>query len=82
MFEKIYTSFVSSDGCLNVCFVIAVIIIIIMKGWWNLKHCVGTTIKGSNGSCLASLPVVHLLFYIPMALLLILCTSCIYFHVI
>ena len=31
----------------------------------------GTTSKGSNGSCLASLPDVHLLFNIPVILLLI-----------
>ena len=40
-----------------------------------------TTSKGSDGSSLAFLPGVglHLLFYIPMALLLILCTSYMYF---
>ena len=31
----------------------------------------GTTGKGSNGSCLASLPGVHVIFYIPVTLLLI-----------
>ena len=43
------------------------------------KTCwVGTIGKGSNRSCLASIPGVDLLFYIPVTL----CTLCIIFYVI
>ena len=73
------TSFVSSDCCscfLNVFVVIAAYHNHITKGCW-----VGTSRKGSSGSCLAFLPGVHLLFYIPVILIqLLLCTSCIYFY--
>ena len=58
MFEKMNTSFVSTvvivvHGFINVC---VVIVAFHNQCWWKLKHILG----GNNGSCLASLPGVHL----------------------
>ena len=50
-------------------------------GNWNICW-VGTTSKGFNWSCLASLTGVHLLFYIPVILLLIIMCIMYIFYVI